>query len=203
MPRPSGPPHLTPFNDLREPYRPFDANFERPIGSPGINNLNELISLVNIPQRPTTGRQTRAGVAQVRCPPAGKELENNPKVREKLKEAFALSKQAGIERGGWIYWNRATRAIMPLIKDPPTRDPLHPELSDSYLKIFLGSPPGAPKGWYIVADFHAHLESGGPDDHDIGLEFQRGVPGIIIDPERTWHYGPNRGVWLGRIPGCP
>jgi len=49
MPRPSGPPHLTRFNGLSKPYRPFDANFERPIGSPDINNLNELISLLDIP----------------------------------------------------------------------------------------------------------------------------------------------------------
>ena len=156
------------------------------------------------PFRPqNTGEDYEFAHSRVRCPPTGNQLAKNPVVKKGLQKALDLSKSSGVERGGWIYWNKKTGSIFTIIKDPPTRDPLQPERSDSYLKVFLGYRASPAKGWAIVGDFHTHPEAGGPDDWDIGLEFQRKVPGIVIDPDRTWVYGPNRGIWFTDLPsGC-
>jgi len=145
--------------------------------------------------------------SRIPCPPTGNQLTKNPVIKKDLKKAFDLSEASGVERGGWIYWNQNTGAVFTIIKNPPTIDLLHPERSDSYLKVFLGRPPSPLKGWVIVGVFHTHPEPGGPDDWDIGLEFQRKVPGLIVDPVRTsanpWVYGPNRGIWFTDLPaGC-
>jgi hypothetical protein len=138
---------------------------------------------------------------RVSCPPTGDQLLKNRAVAKVLQNAFDLSKSSGVERGGWIYWNKQTGSVFAIIKDPPTRDPLHPERSDTYLKVFLNNPPSPKSGWAIVGVFHTHPETGGPDDWDIGLEFQRKIPGLLIDPKRTWVYGPKRGQWNTDLPG--
>jgi hypothetical protein len=186
-PRRTDPPKLKPF----DPNRPYDPNIEQPI------HLNTSADYWF-----GSDWEFQRSKRLIPCPPTGQELAANPIVKRDLKNAFKLSKEGKIERGGWIYWNKTTGKVFTILKDPPTDDPLHPNLSDSYLKVFLNNPPSAKKGLAIVGDFHTHLETGGPDDYDEGLEQQRKVPGIIIDAERTWVYGPKRGMWYQDVKGC-
>jgi hypothetical protein len=95
-----------------------------------------------------------------------------------------------IERGGWIYMNKATGRLSVYIKPMEARD--------YATGVYLENPPSK-RGSIIVGDFHTHPEKGG-DDQDIALETGRGVPGIWKSGAWVQAYGPLRGIWQQALP---
>jgi RHS repeat-associated protein len=132
------------------------------------------------------------------CPPTGKQLAKNPVIKNALEEAFKLSNEQKLERGGWIYWNPRTGKVATLLKTPNT-DQTNPR-RDTWFQIDLNNPPSPQKGWYIIGDYHTHSEGPSPDPYDIDNENARKVPGIVIDPGGLHPYGPNRGIWYKDLP---
>jgi YD repeat-containing protein len=135
------------------------------------------------------------------CPPTKEKLAANSTVKETLDEAMKRSEARRVEHGGWIYWNKKSSKIATLIKEP-TIAPLNPDITDTYLRVFLNNPPGAPKGWEIVGDFHTHPENVSEDPQDIAVNDSHKIPGMVRMPDgKISPYGNyDRGVWNRDLP---
>lgn len=133
----------------------------------------------------------------VPCPPSGRELANNQKVKQAMNNAWQDSRAgttASHEEGGFIFWKPGTNAI----------DVVRASRGGAHDIDLMHAPEyrdDKGKRWALVGTFHTHPNYPNASGWDVYHANQGGVPGIVKHGKTVSVYGPNRrGGNIDRLP---
>lgn len=127
-------------------------------------------------------------------PPTSAEIRRDGNVTLPIEDAWADTKESGLEQGGWILQN---------IKTGELKVARIPGGTSFMIEVPFPEPEG---GWRAVGFFHTHPPQppvdirgnkweGGPSKTDLDPKNSLGVPEWVRDQGNYWPFGPDRGIY--------